>query len=55
MTIQGDLSPRLPRKLKRAARVSIENVLGAKDGERILIVTNPEHDVHHISSALFEA
>ncbi|MGA1821065.1 MAG: aminopeptidase [Thermoplasmatota archaeon] len=55
MTIQGELSSRLPAKLRRAAKVSVENVLGVEDGERILIVTNPEHDVFHISRALFEA
>ena len=44
----------LPR-LRRAARVAVEDVLRLKKGERVLIVTNPETDVLAVSRALYEA
>jgi leucyl aminopeptidase (aminopeptidase T) len=43
------------RRLARAARVAIEEVLGVRRGERVLIVTNPEWDGLAISSALYDA
>ncbi len=44
-----------PRALARAAAVAIGEVMRVRRGERVLIVTNPEHDVFMISQALFEA
>lgn len=41
--------------LKLAARVAMEEVLRAKRGESVLIITNPDHDVQVISMALYNA
>jgi len=41
--------------LVRGARAAINDVLGIKKGERVLIVTNPPRDVREISMALFDA
>ncbi len=41
--------------LKRAADVAIAEVLRVKEGERVLIVTNPAPDVHAVSLALYDA
>ena len=46
---------RLSAKLKRAAKVAMGDVLKARKGERVLIITNPSHDVHLISMALYDA
>jgi hypothetical protein len=43
------------RALRRAAAVAMGEVLGAKKGERVLIITNPEKDVMQISLALYDA
>jgi aminopeptidase len=45
------ISPRL----RRAARVAVEEVLKARKGERVLIVANPARDVAAISLALYDA
>lgn len=39
--------------VEQAALVAVRDVLGVKKGERVLIVTNPEHDVETISRALY--
>lgn len=41
--------------LQTAARVAINEVIGAKEGERLLIITNPHKDVQFISMALYDA
>jgi leucyl aminopeptidase (aminopeptidase T) len=46
---------RISPKLKKAARVALGEVLKAKRGERVLIITNPVRDVHLISMALYDA
>ncbi|MCD6383486.1 MAG: aminopeptidase [Thermoplasmata archaeon] len=38
-----------------AARISVKDVLGAKEGERALIITNPSYHVSRISFALHDA
>ncbi len=43
----------IPKDLKRAADVAIAEVLKARQGERVLIITNPERDVRVISHALY--
>jgi aminopeptidase len=48
-------SVKISAKLKRAARVALGEVLKAKRGERVLIVTNPSRDVQLISMALYDA
>ena len=48
------LSP-LSKKLLDAANVAINDVIKVKEGEKVLIVTNPELDVSTISKALFDA
>jgi leucyl aminopeptidase (aminopeptidase T) len=42
-------------KLARAARVAMGEVLRARRGERAVIVTNPEPEVHAIATALYDA
>jgi leucyl aminopeptidase (aminopeptidase T) len=46
---------RIVDKLQEAAKVAINEVLGAKKDERILIITNPDKDVGSISMALYDA
>jgi leucyl aminopeptidase (aminopeptidase T) len=41
--------------LRKAAETAAGEVLAVKKGERVLIVTNPEEDVHVISMALYDA
>jgi leucyl aminopeptidase (aminopeptidase T) len=48
-------SIKISKPLQRAAKVAITEVLKAKKGERILIITNPNNDVQKISMALFDA
>jgi aminopeptidase len=43
------------RKLTKAARASVREVLGLKKGERILIVGNPDTDSRQISMSIFDA
>jgi len=42
-------------RLAEAARVAIEKVMRVRRGERVVIVTNPDHEVKAISEALYEA
>ncbi|MDR2841977.1 MAG: aminopeptidase [Spirochaetaceae bacterium] len=49
------LNDELGAKLKEAARIAMCDVLRAKEGEQVLIITNPETDVAIISAALFDA
>jgi aminopeptidase len=46
---------RAERRLARAARVAIGDVLRLRRGERAVIITNPEEDVLAIAAALFDA
>jgi aminopeptidase len=48
-------SVRMSAKLRRAAKVAVSEVLNARKGERVLIITNPEEDVRTISMALYDA
>ena len=41
--------------LKRAAEVAVQEVLGIKEGEEVVIITNFEGDVFPIAKALYEA
>ncbi|UCF07736.1 MAG: aminopeptidase [Thermoplasmata archaeon] len=41
--------------LQKASKVAVNEVLGVKEGERILIITNPHKDVQNISMALYDA
>jgi len=43
------------KKLEKAADIAIQEVLAAKKGEPILIITNPIEDVYQISQALYAA
>lgn len=45
----------VPKDLKKAAQVAVRQVLKARPGERVLIITNPERDVRMISYALYGA
>jgi leucyl aminopeptidase (aminopeptidase T) len=45
----------IQEKLQDAARVAINECIGAKEGERVLIITNPHKDVQFISMALYDA
>jgi leucyl aminopeptidase (aminopeptidase T) len=49
------LTAKQSAKLRNAAKTAIERVLRVKKKERVVIVTNPERDVHLISSALYAA
>jgi aminopeptidase len=42
-------------KLKKAAEVAVQEVLGVKEGEEVVIITNLEGDVFPIAKALYEA
>jgi len=42
-------------ELRRAADVAMSEIIGLKEGESVLIVTNPVEDVRAISEALFDA
>lgn len=42
-------------RLKKAALVATESVLGVKQGETALIITNPETNVYSISTAMYDA
>lgn len=43
------------KDIYRGAETAITEVLGLKKGESVLIITNPEEDVSHISTALYQA
>jgi aminopeptidase len=53
-TTFGD-SVKLSARLRRAARVAMDEVLRVKKNERVLIITNPGRDVRMISMALYDA
>lgn len=42
-------------ELEKAAMVAMKDVMGSKNGERVLIITNPGNDVLDISQALYKA
>lgn len=41
--------------LKKAAEIAVKDVLAVKDEEKVIIVTNPDRDVHMISKAVYDA
>lgn len=45
----------IDESLQKAAKVAINEVLGTKKNEKVLIITNPDKDVQSISMALFDA
>lgn len=47
------MNPNSP--IKESARTVVTGVLGVREGEQFLIITNPENDVMEISKALYEA
>ncbi|WP_455391761.1 aminopeptidase [[Eubacterium] cellulosolvens] len=53
--VRFDESIKLSKTLKRAAKVAVVDVLKVKKNERVLIITNPNHDVQKISMALYDA
>lgn len=46
---------RVSAELLKAAEVAVNEVLGVKKGEHVLIITNPVRDVYGISQALYSA
>ncbi len=42
-------------KLMKAADIAVKEVLTVKEGERVLIITNPEKDVYKIAQAMYVA
>lgn len=48
-------SAKIDKRLKKAAKVAIKEVLGVKPQEKVLIITNPDKDVQLISKALYDA
>ena len=51
----SDVEVKIDSQLKEAARTAAESVLGVKDGETALIITNPESNVYSISLAMYDA
>ncbi len=49
------LSMETSEKLKKSAEIAVKDILKAKKGEKALIITNPDPEVHAISEALFNA
>ncbi|MEE9150819.1 MAG: aminopeptidase [Thermoplasmata archaeon] len=45
----------IDKSLQKAAKVAINEVLGTKKDEKVLIITNPDKDVRSISMALYDA
>ncbi len=43
------------KELSVAARVAVRDVLDVKKGEKVLIITNPEMNVHTISMSIYDA
>ena len=41
--------------LKKAADIAVKEVLAVKEGEHVLIITNPEKDVYKIAQAMYVA
>ena len=52
--VKFDKSIKLGKRLQRAAKVAINDVMKVKKDERVLIITNPNHDVQQISMALYD-
>ncbi len=50
-----DKNIQIDSDLQKAAKVAINEVLGVKKDEKVLIVTNPDKDVQSISMALYDA
>jgi aminopeptidase len=48
-------SLKLTARLRRAAGVAMDEVLRVRPNERVLIITNPDHEVRTISMALYDA
>ena len=46
---------RVSHELLKAADIAVNEVLGVKNDEHVLIITNPVRDVHRISQALYLA
>lgn len=44
---------RIKEKLQKAAEIAINEALSVKNGEHVLIITNPSKDVYMISQALY--
>ncbi len=51
----SDTEPTRVPGLDEAARIAIQDSLRVRSGEKVLIVTNPDHDVSAISRALYDA
>ncbi len=51
----SDIEVKIDKELKEAARTAAESVLGVKDSETALIITNPESNVYSISLAMYDA
>jgi leucyl aminopeptidase (aminopeptidase T) len=47
--------PAADERLALAARIAVREALDVKEGERVLIVSNPAHDAALISTALYDA
>ena len=54
-TARFDRTAIISPRLRRAARVAMGEVLKAREDERVLIITNPNHDVQLVSMALYDA
>jgi aminopeptidase len=54
-TAVGDVKIIRNARLKKAAGVAAQDVLGVKAGDRALIITNPESNVYSISLAMYDA
>jgi len=55
MTGSDNILPPVSKELKKAAEVAMKEVMGIREGETVLIVTNPSTDVMTISKALYDA
>lgn len=55
LRLKFNQSIKLSKALQHAAAVAINDALKTKKGERVLIITNPNHDVQQISIALYDA
>ncbi|MFO8050912.1 MAG: peptidase M17 [Thermoplasmatota archaeon] len=55
MGTSQEMLGRLPGQLRKAAGIAIGDVLKVKQGERVLIITNPPREVAMISKALYDS
>jgi len=53
--VMADVKTLSGPELKKAAEVAARDVLAAKEGEKALIITNPESNVYSISMAMYDA